>query len=185
MQSTSNYKSTFLFSLHKDANDMTDDLTQLPPPEKKVAAKVLYCMGWGSRKIEEWLGIDHSTVIRYANEAIPDEMRQFATEFEAAIQDMKREGLAKVYLRILELIPKERRIDQVVRAGEYFEGISRARTDVKVSSTAVAIANADRNTLSNQELATWIYSFISRLDNLKETVDNGKIEETGITEPSE
>jgi len=104
---------------------MTNELTQLPPPEKNVAAKVLYRMGWGSRKIESWLAIDHSTVIRYAGEEISEDKRQFATEFEAAVQDMRYEGLARIYRRILEIVPKERRLDQLVRAGEYLEGISR------------------------------------------------------------
>lgn len=103
---------------------MKDDLKQLPPPEKKVAAKILYQMGWGSRKIEQWLGVDHSSVINYSKEPTPEALRQFSTEFELAVQDMKRQGVALVQKRLLELIPRERRIDQVVKAGEYLEGKS-------------------------------------------------------------
>ena len=101
---------------------MKDELKLLPKLEKRVAAKVLYRMGWGSRKIEEWLGISDNTVLRAVNEPTPDELKQFEDEFRLAIEDMKRQGIALVQKRLLELIPKERRIDQVVKAGEYLEG---------------------------------------------------------------
>ena len=101
---------------------MNDKLKYLSPPEKKVAAKVLYRMGWGARKVEEWLGISDDTVLRAAKAPTPKELRQFEAEFELAVQDMKRQGIALVHQRLLELIPRERRIDQVVKAGEYLEG---------------------------------------------------------------
>lgn len=101
---------------------MKNSLTELPPPEKKVAAKALYRLGWGSRQVEKMLGISDDSVRRYAQEATPDELRHFEAEFNRAIGDMKREGIAIAQQRLHELIPKERRIDQVVRAAEYFEG---------------------------------------------------------------
>ena len=101
---------------------MTEELKALPPPEKKVAAKILYQMGWGSRKIEEWLGVSDSSVVRYKDEQTPEDLKQFEAEFEAAIRDMKQQGVAMAQKRLLELIPKERRIDQVVKAAEYLEG---------------------------------------------------------------
>jgi len=62
------------------------------------------------------------TVLRAAKTPTPKELRQFEAEFELAVQDMKRQGIALVHKRLLELIPRERRIDQVVKAGEYLEG---------------------------------------------------------------
>lgn len=101
---------------------MTDELKALPPPEKKVAAKILYQMGWGSRKVEELLAISDDSVRRAAELPTPDELRQFEAEFTLAIKDMKQQGVAMAQKRLLELIPKERRIDQVVKAAEYLEG---------------------------------------------------------------
>jgi len=117
-----------------------DKLNLLPPPEKRVAAKILYRMGWGSRKIEEWLGVSDNTVLRAVNEPTPDELKQFEAEFELAIKDMKRQGIALVQKRLLELIPKERRIDQVVKAGEYLEGKG---TAVVANQVSVQIGDAD------------------------------------------
>jgi predicted transcriptional regulator len=110
---------------------MIDELKLLPPPEKKVAAKVLYKLGWGLTKIEEQLGVSDTSVWRYAQEPTPDDLKEFETEFETAIANVKQKGLALAQKRILELLPKERRIDQVVRAAEYLEGKS-GKGDTKV-----------------------------------------------------
>lgn len=99
-----------------------DDLKLLPPPEKKVAAKVLIENGYSLRKAEEILGMDKDTVNRYAKQPTPDEMRQFEALFSNYIKENKQKGLRLVYQRILELIPKERKIDQIVKAGEFLEG---------------------------------------------------------------
>ncbi len=90
--------------------------------ENKVMAKVLVEEGYSSRKIEEVLGIDHSTINRYAVEETPEEQRQFATFFKNYISTQKSKGVSLVHQRILELIPKERRLDQLVKTGEYLEG---------------------------------------------------------------
>lgn len=108
-------------------------LPALTPGQTKVAAKALVEQGYSSRKIEELLGIDNVSAWRYAKEATPDELKQFETDFKVAIGEMKNKGLALVHKRLLDLIPKERRIDQVVKAGEYLEGKSQGNTNIQVN----------------------------------------------------
>jgi hypothetical protein len=98
------------------------DLPKLSNPEKKVAAKVMAEQGYSSRDIEDFLGISDSTVLRASKDATPDQLTQFEAEFQQRIKEMKQTGVGLVQKRLLELIPKERRIDQVVKAGDYFEG---------------------------------------------------------------
>ncbi len=112
----------------------TDDLAKLPPPEKKVAAKKLYQLGWSTRKIEQWLGISDDTVRRAADIPTPDDLRQFEAEFELAIKDMKRQGVALVCKRIIDIVPKERKLDQLVKAGEFLEGRKEPNTQVQINN---------------------------------------------------
>lgn len=98
------------------------DLKTLPTPEKKVAAKVLTEQGYVSRTIEKILGVDHSTVTRYAQEPTPEELQQFATKFAGIVQEKKNKILFKGLDRIEALIPEEKRISEVVKAVEYVEG---------------------------------------------------------------
>lgn len=101
---------------------MNERLTNLSQPETKVVAKKLVLSGYSSRQVEAILGIDHSTAILYSRETTPDEMKEFSTIFDNWLLEQKRKGVALVNRRLLELIPKERRIDQVVKAGEFLEG---------------------------------------------------------------
>ena len=98
------------------------DLKELNPKEIHTAATVLQMSGYTSRKVEEILGIDHTTASRYANAPIEEDMQQFATIFKEFIDTKKHMGIKMVYDRLIDLIPRERRIDQVVKAGEYLEG---------------------------------------------------------------
>lgn len=107
------------------------DLKRLSPPEIKVVAKTLILNGYSSRKVESILGIDHSSALLYAQQPTPDELKEFSTIFDNYIKEQKDKGVSLVYKRILELLPKERRMDQVIRAGEFLEG--------KKDSTAVQV----------------------------------------------
>jgi hypothetical protein len=98
------------------------ELKLLPPPEKKVVAKQLILNGFSSRQVQEILEIDHQTALNYANMPTPAEQEEFSTIFANYIKSQKQKGINLVYKRILELVPKERRIDQVVKAGEFLEG---------------------------------------------------------------
>lgn len=99
-----------------------DNLKQLPKSQKKVVAKILYKNGWGSRVVGKWLGVSKDTVIRSSNEPTPQVLRQFETEFEIVIKDMKLEARALIFKRIIDLIPTEKRLDYLVKAIEFLEG---------------------------------------------------------------
>jgi len=99
-----------------------DDLKKLPPPEKKVVAKTLYNMGWSARKLEEYLGLSDNTVLRVVDEPTPDELKRFEASFIKTIQAEKQRGVALGIKRLLELLPKERRIEPLVKGLEYLEG---------------------------------------------------------------
>jgi hypothetical protein len=113
---------------------MTDNLKLLPPPEKKVAAKVLYNMGWASRKIEKWLGISDDTVLRAAQLPTPEELRQFEAEFTTTINGIKKEGLALTINQIMKRLPSERRLDTLVKVAEYFEGKKEPTTAIQINN---------------------------------------------------
>lgn len=113
---------------------MTEDLALLPPAEKKVAAKVLYDMGWSSRKIESWIGISDDSVLRAVNIPTPDELRQFEAEFRTAISAEKQRGIALGVKRLNELLPRERRVSEVVKGLEYLEGKEGGGNTVQISN---------------------------------------------------
>lgn len=109
---------------------MTDaQLSKMTTDEQKAAARVLTRMGWGTRKIEQWLiqavgedeAIDHNTVWRAKEQEAPEDMRQFETDFELAITDAKKQGLAMTISRILEVVPTSKKLGDLVRAAEYLE----------------------------------------------------------------
>lgn len=107
---------------------MTDELKKLSPPEKKVVAKVLYDMGWASRKIEGWLGISDDTIRRAAAQPVPEELRQFEADFAITIQAAKSEGLALTIQQIIKRIPKETKLEPLIKTAEYLEGKSSAQS---------------------------------------------------------
>jgi hypothetical protein len=108
------------------AKTIMEELKLLPPPEKKVVAKQLILNGYSSRKVQLILGIDDVTALRYAEQPTPDDLKQFEALFTSYIHEHKQLGIKAVHQRLLELIPKERRIDQVVKAGEFLEGRSQS-----------------------------------------------------------
>jgi len=118
---------------------MTHEFHALSPSEKKVAAKVLNHQGYSTRRLESLLGIDDTTAWRALKEATPEALKQFEVDFTEAIAEMKRKGIGLVQKRLLELIPKERRIDQVVKAGEFFEGKSGTGVAVQVNNNLRSI----------------------------------------------
>lgn len=113
---------------------MPKKIADLPKPKKKVIAKAYMEEGYSSRQIEEWLGVDNTTIARWAKEATPENLLQFATEFKASLEMVKYKGIADVHNRLLELIPKERRISEIVKAGEFLEGKSNEGVKVQVNN---------------------------------------------------
>lgn len=116
----------------------------LSKPQKKVAAKVLRETGYTAREIERWLGISDNTALRAAKEPIPEELTQFEAEFKKAVEEKKKEGLGMVMKRIQEIVPKYPRLDHLVKAAEYFEGVKRGG-DVNVQ-VVVPILGKDTKT---------------------------------------
>lgn len=104
---------------------MTDKkLLSLSPIQKKIATHILSEEGYSTRKIERVLGIDYSTASLYLKEEKPEDIQQFSTVFKNVIAEKKAMGIAAIHKRLLELIPKEKKIDQLVKGGEFLEGKS-------------------------------------------------------------
>lgn len=116
-----------------------DNLKLLPPPQKKVVAKTLYRMGWSSLELEKWLGFSDNTIIRASEAPTPDELKTFEEDFRRVIEAEKQRGIALGLKRLLEIIPKERRIDQLVRGLEYFEGKNRPLVQIDQRSLVTNI----------------------------------------------
>lgn len=106
------------------AADFMNNLDILPKDKKRVVAKVLYKNGLGSRIVGRWLGISKDTVIRSSNISTPRVLRQYETEFEVAIKFMKLRASGLILRRIIELVPKEKNLENLVKAGNYFEGLA-------------------------------------------------------------
>lgn len=129
----------------------TKDLKELNPKELQVAAKTLILSGYTTRKVEEILGVDHATAARYADAPTPEDMRQFETIFKEYIDEKKKKGITMVHDRLLELVPKERRIDQVVKAGEFLEGINKQTNLTQVNiggDMGVKVTTYDPNSIT-------------------------------------
>jgi len=101
--------------------------------EKKVIAKTLYNMGWSSRQLEQWLGLSDNTIQRAVKQPTPEEMKRFEAEFKLAIKNEKMKGLALGIKRLLELLPKERRIEPLVKGLEYLEGKGQTQVNTQIN----------------------------------------------------
>ncbi len=121
----------------------TDELKLLPPPEKRVAAKVLHEAGYSTLKIEDWLGISDSTVLRASYAVVPEQLKAFEAEFKLSIEMSKKRALVMAHERMTKIIPTYKRLDHLVKAAEYFEG--------KKDQPTTAIQN-NNITLSDEQL---------------------------------
>lgn len=111
-----------------------NNLKHLPPPEKKVVAKELAKAGYSTRTLEEWVGADHTTISRWALEETPKEMQRYATQFRKQLDIYKQKGIALGVKRLLELLPKEKRVDQLVKGLEYLEGKKEPTTAIQINN---------------------------------------------------
>lgn len=100
------------------------NLKKFGKPKKEVAAKVLREKeGMTYSQIGEWLGISDDTARRYAMIAkTPDSLQEFEVEFSKMVKGMQYEGIHAVHKRLSELVPNERKISEVVKAGEFYQG---------------------------------------------------------------
>lgn len=95
--------------------------------QRKVIGKVMYQLGWGGKTLSKWLNVNANTVRKAANEPTPEAMVAFEESFRLAMRDVDMVGLFETKKRIRDLIPKEKDIIKLVKAGEFFGG-SAAKT---------------------------------------------------------
>jgi len=96
----------------------------LSPEEKKVVAKVLQEKGHSSRKLEKWLGLSDTTILRAKEMPTPDELKQFEADFRGKLEMIKTRGIFLGYQQLVNLVSKERKIDQLVKGLDKLEGKS-------------------------------------------------------------
>lgn len=102
-------------------------ISNLGKPKKQVAAKILRDDArWTFEKIARVLNVSEPTAFRYAERfagiETPDELKEFETKFKLYIKGKEFVALDMVFDRMLEIIPREKRLDQLVRAGEFLQG---------------------------------------------------------------
>lgn len=90
--------------------------------QRKIAGKVMYQLGWGTKTLAGWLNINANTIKKAANEPTPEAMIAFEESFRLAMRDMDMVGLFETKKRIRQLIPREKDIIKLVKAGEFFGG---------------------------------------------------------------
>lgn len=101
---------------------MPNSIKTLSKPRKAVVAKVLRSEGFTLAEVGKRLGISEATAMRYADLETPEAMQEFETKFRTLARGMQMEGSAMVLKRLHELLPTERRIEAVVKAGEFLSG---------------------------------------------------------------
>ena len=115
------------------------NLKNLSKPKKEIVAKVLQEDKWTYGKIGRVLGVSDTTAMRYAERYkevdTPEKLKQFEEVFRAYAKTKEFEGYNMILDRMLDLIPKERRLDQLVRAGEFLSGKKeQSQTNVQVNN---------------------------------------------------
>jgi len=90
--------------------------------QRKVAGKVMYQLGWGTKTLSKWLNVNANTIKKAANQPTPEAMIAFEESFRIAMRDMDMVGLFETKQRIRSLIPHEKDIIKLVKAGEFFGG---------------------------------------------------------------
>jgi len=84
---------------------MVSDLSKLPGPQRKVAAKVLYNEGYTLREIEEIVGYDHTYIADLAKLDTPEKLEGFEKRLINIFQQTENRIAAKSLKRIEERIP--------------------------------------------------------------------------------
>ncbi len=117
------------------------NIKNLSKPKKEIVAGILQKdMQWEYEKIGRVLGVSNDTAKRYATRyeeiGTPDSLREFENKFRMYAKAKEFEGYNMILDRMLEIIPKERRLDQLVRAGEFLSGKKeQAQTNIQVNNT--------------------------------------------------
>lgn len=90
--------------------------------QRKIIGKVMYEFGWGSTQLGKWLNMKSDTIRRAADLPTPEALVAFEESFRLAMRDMDMIGLFETKKRIRQLIPREKDIIKLVKAGEFFGG---------------------------------------------------------------
>ena len=112
---------------------MPNSIKTLSKPRKAIIAKVLHNEGFTLAEVGKRLGISEATAMRYADLETPEAMQEFETKFRTLARGMQMEGSAMVLKRLHELLPTERRIEAVVKAGEFLSGKDREAPNIQVN----------------------------------------------------
>lgn len=126
-------------------------LSAMSPAKKVIASKVLCDEGFTYSQIGRILGISDDTAKRYIEKYSPIEdsvrLSKFEAGFKTLVAGKSFEGQMAVYNRLLELVPKERRVSEVVKAGEFFQGKSNDGVKVQVNNFVPLLGGESKNAL--------------------------------------
>ena len=87
-------------------------------------AKTMYQAGWSSSVLKEWFSVGAQTICNWDKVPTPEALKYFEENLKMAMADFDMNASYKVKERILELLPDERNIDKLVKAGEFFDKTS-------------------------------------------------------------
>ena len=112
-------------------------LEKMSKRRKKALAKAMRRDGYSLRQIEDYVGADHSTLARWAKDddkISEKETRQAQEFFNKVIGEHDRKVLSLAYQRLEEMLPKETRISELIKAAEFAKGNApQQQTNVQVN----------------------------------------------------
>lgn len=97
--------------------------------QKKVAAKVMYEAGWGSKLLKDWFKVAQPTITNWVKIPTPESLKEWESNFKLAMIDYDMEATFKIKNRIMDLVPNERNIEKLVKAGQFFAGETTKRAN--------------------------------------------------------
>jgi len=138
--------------------------------QRKSIGKVMYSLGWGGKTLGKWLNMTANTVRKAANEPTPQAMIAFEESFRLAMRDVDMVGLFETKKRIRDLIPREKDIIKLVKAGEFFGGAmakTQNNTQVNVYSDLLSKYGEGVQTIPTQVIEA---SIIDTQGNVKSVI---------------
>jgi predicted DNA-binding protein YlxM (UPF0122 family) len=82
------------------------DISELPKDQKVALAQVMLDLNYSATEIAKELNIDRTTVYRYGEKTLNDDLQQFATEMKIIFTLKQRQILAKILTRIEQALWK-------------------------------------------------------------------------------
>jgi predicted transcriptional regulator len=93
-------------------------MNELSQPQKYVLAKVMLDLNFSASVIAEELGINRSTVYRYNDKPIAEDLQQYATEIKALFSIKQSQILSKILKKIETVTEKTEDLRALVSAFE-------------------------------------------------------------------